>query len=209
MNPPCTLYIVRHGETERNIQEVMSGQQETALTQNGIEQAKKLGREFKDIIFDAIYASDLTRAQITASFIKGARKDAIQIEKNLRERFYGKFEGQPQSTYFEALEKELLKMSGPTEAARWNIKLVPEMESRAEVADRFSKAIKTIAKNHRDKKILVVSHGGCISSFLVYLGQYKSEQLPFGAVSNCGYLKILCDGKNFKVLEIKGVKTVA
>lgn len=206
MKNPSTLYIVRHSETERNVQEVLNGQQDSELTKNGIEQAKALCREFENIYFDAIYSSDLKRAKKTADIIKGTRPNELQTEPMLRERYYGKFEGQPKSIYKEELEKTLAAMNDFSDEARWKARPSTEVESRDKLIQRFTKAIKNIAKRHPNNKILVVTHGACISNFLIYLGIYKIGELPIGSFGNCGYVQLVCDGKKFEVLSVKGVK---
>lgn len=209
MNNTCTIYIVRHGETERNVREVLNGQEDSALTAKGIEQAENVRQELKHVHFDAIYSSDLERAKKTAGIIKGGHPHDVKIEKMLTEKYCGKFEGQHRSLYKQALEKNLETMNDFSDEARWTAKPSPEVESDHEVAERFTKALKIIAKEHADKTVLVVSHGGCIRSFLVHVGQYKLQELPGGSFGNCGYVKVQCDGEKFKVLEVKGVKNPA
>jgi len=207
MKTPCTLYIVRHGETERNVKELLNGQQDSPLTQNGIQQAEDLRHELKDVHFDSIYSSDLERARKTAHIIKkDAHPDDFRIEKMLTEKFCGEFEGKHRSIYKQELEKALKAMNDFSDEARWKAKPSPDVESDHEVAQRFTKAIKTIAKEHAGKKVLVVSHGGCIRSFLVHIGQYKLQELPGGSFGNCGYVKLLSDGEKFEVQGVKGVK---
>ena len=52
MNNYTTFYIVRHGETEYNIQGIAQGHLDSPLTQKGINDARELGNKFKDIEFD-------------------------------------------------------------------------------------------------------------------------------------------------------------
>ncbi|MBI2630816.1 histidine phosphatase family protein [Candidatus Nomurabacteria bacterium] len=54
----CTLYLVRHGETEWNVKKITQGQSESTLTENGIRQAEETAEKLKDIKFDAIFSSD-------------------------------------------------------------------------------------------------------------------------------------------------------
>ena len=50
----CTIYLVRHGETEWNRDGIVMGQSDSPLTAQGIEQAKKTATTLKDIKFEAI-----------------------------------------------------------------------------------------------------------------------------------------------------------
>ncbi len=63
------LYIVRHGETDHNINKIIQGHLNTPLNSNGIIQAQKIANRLKDINFDIIYSSDLSRAKTTAEEI--------------------------------------------------------------------------------------------------------------------------------------------
>ena len=61
---PITFYLIRHGETEYNVQGIMQGWTDSPLTQNGVEPAKQLGIGLADISFVAAYTSDSGRAWI-------------------------------------------------------------------------------------------------------------------------------------------------
>ena len=56
----CTLYLVRHGESEWNVTHITQGQSNSSLTETGIQQAKDVANEFKDIHFDAIFLKSVT-----------------------------------------------------------------------------------------------------------------------------------------------------
>jgi broad specificity phosphatase PhoE len=60
------LTFVRHGETEWNLQGRVMGHLDSALTPTGIEQARRLAARLRGTEFDAIYTSDLGRAEATA-----------------------------------------------------------------------------------------------------------------------------------------------
>jgi alpha-ribazole phosphatase len=63
------LYLVRHGETDGNSQQWFQGASDVPLNATGIEQARRLSHFMKDIHFDAIYTSTLSRAYTTAEII--------------------------------------------------------------------------------------------------------------------------------------------
>ena len=65
----CTLYIVRHGQTDWNVQKLLQGQQDSALTELGITQAKELQETLREIHFDGIFSSDLLRTKKTAEIM--------------------------------------------------------------------------------------------------------------------------------------------
>ena len=64
-----TLYLVRHGETVDNVNQIMQGQTQGELTENGIRQAQQVSENFKDVPLDVVIASDLKRSIDTARII--------------------------------------------------------------------------------------------------------------------------------------------
>ena len=64
-----TLYLVRHGETVDNANQIMQGQTQGELNENGIRQAQEVSAEWCDHPLDAVIASDLKRSIDTAAII--------------------------------------------------------------------------------------------------------------------------------------------
>jgi probable phosphoglycerate mutase len=56
------IYLIRHGETDENRNGVIQGQLDTALNEDGIEQARLVGNALQSVLFDRAYSSDLRRA---------------------------------------------------------------------------------------------------------------------------------------------------
>lgn len=64
------LFLVRHGESEVNIQPDLMGQDpDTPLTEKGRQQAEALGKSFRNYAFDYVYSSDYVRAHDTAKIV--------------------------------------------------------------------------------------------------------------------------------------------
>ncbi|MBQ2957028.1 MAG: histidine phosphatase family protein [Clostridia bacterium] len=62
------LYMVRHGESQTNLERRFTGQAQAPLTEKGIADAKAAGERLKGLHFDRIYSSDLIRAADTARY---------------------------------------------------------------------------------------------------------------------------------------------
>lgn len=204
----CTLYLVRHGETEWNKNGIVMGQSDSPLTEVGLEQAQITAQELKDIHFDAIFSSDLHRAKRTAEIIKLERQIAIRTSKALRERTYGHYEGTSGEEYRKKFQHLFDKVKQLTEKGQKEFKFDHDIESDEEVISRFITQLREIAIAYPSKTVLIVSHGGCIRTFLMHTGYVKYGELPVGSFSNAGYAKVLSDGVNFFVKEVRGVKQI-
>lgn len=63
------LWLIRHGETQANVDGLYSGHAATPLTARGIEQAQNLHTLLHDVFFDLVLCSELERAQHTARLV--------------------------------------------------------------------------------------------------------------------------------------------
>jgi len=202
----CTLYLVRHGETEWNKKHIVMGQKDSPLTQEGVRQALATAEQFKDIHFDSIFSSDSLRAHRTAEVIKLERQLAIETSKLLRERTYGPFEGKSVEEYKKAVKHLLEQAKHLPEEEKWKFKFGEDIESDEEVVSRFMTQLREIAVAYPNKTVLVVTHGGCIRTFLVRMGYLSREDLPPGSFQNGGYVKVLSDGVDFLLKDVEGIK---
>jgi uncharacterized phosphatase len=95
-----TLYFVRHGESEHNVDGLFAGDTDTPLTKRGKKQAKQAGQKAKNLDIDLIISSPLARAYDTAKLMAqeiGYKPDKIILSNLLKERYYGTAEGTPYS----------------------------------------------------------------------------------------------------------------
>ena len=63
------LYIVRHGQTDGNVYKIMDGIRDIDLNEKGIEQAELTRDEIKDVNFDLVICSPLSRTKHTMEII--------------------------------------------------------------------------------------------------------------------------------------------
>jgi len=201
-----TFYIVRHGETEHNINGMAQGHTDSPLTPDGLKQASDLARIFKDIQFDVAFASDLSRAYKTAEIILSGRGISVSTSKLLRERNYGKYDGGPSRIFKEENKEMLEKTKILPKQERRKMKLAPDIESDDEITGRLITFLDNTAKDHNDKTILITAHGGIMRAFLNHLEWNGKEDLKAGAIKNTGYIKLTTDGPNFIIEEVVGVE---
>lgn len=198
-NNYCTIYIVRHGQTDWNSQGIIQGQSNSLLDAEGIKQAQNLKEELKHIDFDAVFSSDLIRAKRTAEIIALERGLAIETTRLLRERSYSKFEGKSYryTRKFHDIWENLSKKE------RITYRPYKGYETDGEITSRFITFIREIAVRYPGKTVLVVSHGGIMRAFLHHLSENTYLQ---GAITNTAYIKLESDGVDFFIKELKGVK---
>jgi len=146
------LIITRHGETEENLRGIIQGHLPGKLSEEGIRQAKKLGKRFKDEKIDFIFSSDLDRAKNTAKeIIKFHPKTPFKLKRDLREVNWGELQG-----------KKSLEIKDP-------IKRVKGIEKIEETHKRAKKIVEYLLKNCNGKRVLIVTHGAFQSVLINHL----------------------------------------
>ena len=88
------LYMMRHGETAWNAENRILGITDIPLNEKGREQARIAAEKLKDIHFDVIYTSQLSRAKETGLAVAALQEDCqVFHEACLNENDFGEFEG--------------------------------------------------------------------------------------------------------------------
>ena len=197
----CTIYVVRHGETDWNTQQRIQGHTDIPLNTNGELQAKELGEHLKDIHFDGVFSSDLQRAKRTAEIVSLERKLAIKTTELLRERTWGVMEGKSNSELKGLLETLLKTVK---EEDLYAFKPFPDVESDEELMARVLTYLREIAVSFPQKTVLVVTHGGVMRELLNLL-EPLDKNLRYG-IGNAAYVKLESDGVDFFVKEMQGIE---
>jgi len=201
----CTLYLVRHGETEWNVEDIVLGQSDSSLTQEGIRETEALAQALQGVAFDAIFSSDLGRAYQTAEILGKGRGLTVETSPLLRERNYGRFHGVSWKELKAELKEKLEERRKLPDAEFLSFTLDPDIESESAVASRFISKLKDIAATHPSKTVLVVTHGGCVRAFLATVGYASIKRMPPGSLVNSGHVTVLSDGKDFIIKEVVGL----
>jgi len=87
------IILVRHGETEWNVQEVFRGRIDIELNETGLRQAELLAEYLSRLNIDAVYSSPLKRALNTAQAIASHHKLEVKISPGLLDFDFGKWQG--------------------------------------------------------------------------------------------------------------------
>jgi probable phosphoglycerate mutase len=135
-----TLYLVRHGETVDNANQIMQGQTQGQLNDNGIKQAREFSEAWKDKPLDVVIASDLKRSVDTAKIIAGPHHLEVISTPLLRERDWGSFTG-----------RYIPELKGET----WP----DDIETLENLLSRAGDFLAYIRTEFPGKKVLAVGHG--------------------------------------------------
>lgn len=193
--------MVRHGQTDWNVQRKIQGQKDIPLNAVGEQEAKELAKHFKDIHFDFAFSSDLLRAKRTAEIIALEHKLAVETTKLLRERHFGKLEGEPSAAFFTQLK--LIEELSHEERLKY--RLTDDYETDEEFISRVLTFIRETAIVYPDKNILVGTHGGTLRMLLMHLGEFSYKDNDAHHIKNGGYIILESDGVDFFLKKITGV----
>ena len=169
------LYVIRHGQTNWNIQGRIQGSTDVELNSTGINQAEQTAQLLKDIDFEAIYSSPLKRTVDTANIINVYHNINIIKDNRIIERNFGNFEGTQNiltdiSDYLD-FEKNLSTNN---------------VESIQELFKRIENFLFDIYNNYKDtnSNILVVTHGGVSIAITAIINNIKNNLTSLG-MKNC------------------------
>ena len=148
-----TVILCRHGESEGNRDARFGGHSPTPLTALGRTQARATARRLAQTGIDAVFSSDLSRAQETAEIIGGVLGLPLEVTPHLRERSVGIFTG---LRFEEAQERfpseyQALLRREPDSAP-------PEGESYLQCRERAARFLHDVLARHAGQRVLLVSH---------------------------------------------------
>lgn len=154
-----TLLLMRHGETVDNVNQIMQGQTQGMLTDNGIQQAEKLAEEMAHERVDAFVASDLKRAVDTCEIMARPHGKPVVTTPLLRERDWGDFTGE----YIPDLRDRV-----------WpdNVETIGQLKERAR---RF---LKLMADHYPSQTVLAVGHGIINKAIQAVFYQKAMHEIP-------------------------------
>jgi len=171
------LVLWRHGQTIWNVEKRFQGQTDIPLDEAGMAQAERAARLLAALRPDAIFSSDLRRATSTAAPLASITGLPVQLDKDLRERSGGSWEG---------LTDVEIRARYPDEHASWN---PPDGEPSAAVADRVAAALGRVAATIADGGLaVVVSHGAALRLGMSrMLGMDGDLFGALGPLANCSW----------------------
>lgn len=167
----------RHGQTTWNLEHRFQGQTDIPLDAAGEAQAEQAARRLATLRPHALFSSDLSRAQQTAAPLARLTGLPVTLDKDLRERFGGDWEG---------LADDEIRERYPAERATWN---PPNGEPTVVVADRMAVALTRVADALDDGQLaVVVGHGAALRLGMErILGIFVEDTPILGSLTNCSW----------------------
>jgi broad specificity phosphatase PhoE len=153
------FWLIRHGETDWNLEGLYQGQADIPLNATGLRQARETAQKMAeaDKPFNALYSSPLQRALQTASETAGLLGLTIQIDERLKEIDQGEWTGKNyRSVVAQFNQADPARADGMLSAA---YQRAPGGESVTEVAARVAACADEIASRHPGETVLIFSHG--------------------------------------------------
>ncbi len=184
------LVVWRHGETDYNVERRFQGQSDVPLNALGRRQAAQAARYLATLRPSAVFSSDLSRASVTADALAQLTGLPVQLDKDLRERSGGVWEG---------LTADEIEERYPEERRTWT---PTGGESAEAVTERASAALQRIADGLPGGSLaVVVSHGAALSLSIARLLRVPSEPRVLGSFGNCHWSVLSRRGTGWRLLE--------
>jgi 2,3-bisphosphoglycerate-dependent phosphoglycerate mutase len=171
------LVLLRHGESQWNLENRFTGWVDVPLSLRGIQEAKDAGEKLRTFKFDRAFTSVLTRAIETLRLVLEAiGQTAVPIEKDkaLNERMYGELQGLNKA--------ETVKKYGEQQVKIWRRSYdvrPPGGESLKDTAERVLPYYEQTIKPYllKGEAILVAAHGNSLRALIMELEQLSREQV--------------------------------
>ncbi|HVS66272.1 MAG TPA: histidine phosphatase family protein [Thermoanaerobaculia bacterium] len=184
-----TLILVRHGESQANLEGRFTRHDDEPLTPLGLEQARAIGRRLRELYQPvALYASPFARARDTAREIGAFFELEPEVVRELHEQSFGALRGRGYAEYYPLI-------AAVAALDRWHHR-APGGESLAEVGARVGPALDLIADRHPGEEVIVVSHGGVMAALRSWVAGNFDQ--PPESTENAGGYRLLRSMKGYR-----------
>jgi broad specificity phosphatase PhoE len=153
------LWLVRHGQTDWNLEGRYQGGADTPMNASGISQVQGIISRLQKIHFDALYTSHLQRAYRSAEILAQALGLEIIVDERLREISMGEWEGMLFTDIKQQYPSDIEERQRSPLSFR-----PPGGETVGEVAERMAAAADDISRQFPGGVVLLVSHGLALST---------------------------------------------
>lgn len=179
------LFLVRHGQTDWNIEGRFQGRRDIPLNSRGILQAEATSGALQRLRFGSIWSSPLSRALRTAQIIAAPHGCEVSIHDDLTEICHGEWEG---------LSNRVVADRWPELLGEWHASpetvTMPGGESLEDVSVRSVRALKDVCTASPEGNILVVAHDAVLKVLICHLldaplSSFWRFRLENGSITVC------------------------
>jgi len=188
------VVVVRHGQTHWNVEARIQGHGDSGLTEEGIAQAEAIAARLAGEPCDVLISSDLGRAHETARRIAARNGKPIILDSRFRERGFGVGEGMTYEELDRAYPGAFLR-TGEIDPDL----STPGGESRREFHSRVSQAFEDVASTHAGRNVIVVAHGGVLSSLYRHVHAVGFDAMKPIHIANASYNLLHHDGRAWTI----------
>lgn len=179
------IFLIRHGESQQNINDVLSGVTDIPLSEKGKEQCSVLAHYFEGVKINKVFATPLQRAKDSAKFIFPKHEALIEIAESLIEFNYGNYEGYKRSEYNSSNDKIIQQwITAPSNLT------FPGGDNIQEHAQRALTGITKLADKNKGTILACISHRTTIRLILSQIIGLPLDNFRFLPCSNCGISEI-------------------
>jgi broad specificity phosphatase PhoE len=147
------IYLVRHGQTAWNKEEIFRGRTDVPLNETGLREAQLAGEYFREMEIHAIYSSPLLRALETAQKIAEVQRLEVRSPQGIIDMCFGEWEGQSLKDVQEKDGQRFQQWKNEPHLVK-----IPGGETLDEVRDRAMAVLDKTIQSHSGKTLLFVSH---------------------------------------------------
>ena len=206
----ANLILIRHGESQWNLENRFTGWVDVPLSPKGEQEAKAAGEVLKSYVFDKAFTSKLKRANDTLKFIltaSGQTGILTEFDQALNERHYGALQGlnkEETAKKFGADQVHIWRRSYDVPPPKDRTDLNPEGISES-LKDTAARTLPYWEKNIfpeilKGKNVIVAAHGNSLRSIVMHLDNLTKEQVLELNIPTGKPLLYVFDSKG-KVLE--------
>jgi len=190
------LILIRHGETDWNVQGRFQGQIDVPLNALGLRQAARMAERLARERVDVFYCSDLLRTRQTAEPAALRLELAAAPDPGLREQHFGILEG---------LSFEEVQQRHPHHLAQWLRHdpdyALPEGESVRSFHARVLGAVQALAARHPGQTLAVVTHGGVLDMLFRTVHALPLHGPRDCPIPNAGLNRLRAQGERLEILS--------
>jgi len=182
MAEPTRLILIRHGETRLNVENIFRGRTDIPLNDNGLDQARRLGKALREHRLAAVYSSPMDRALATARGVASPHGLEVQVREEFHNISLGIWEGRP---------KAEIRQEQPELWAQWvhapEALAVPGGETIPQVRERARQGIVAVLARHPAETVAIVTHRSVLKTILAVILGLEQDYFWKFYLDNCSY----------------------